>query len=176
MPVVCPHCDKTFTRKDNMKRHIATMHAEEHSEDGSDSIEVDDGEKKEENGEQDSCNDEDSGNEEDNEEDSDFDVWRILVEQVVEAEFDDEDIDDLMEEPMISKLLETVRHAAYTKILFVESLERDSLYSAIQARIKKYMKEKFDSEEALLLGWDEKRFALKKELRNQLEKMKSDET
>ena len=141
MPYQCTECDQSYTRKDNLSRHMLRVHQEESDDDQKDS--------------DDAMSDSDSDESSTEYCSIEAHPWlSVLKAAITDGDFPSDEV--LTEAPHLHKLVQQLGCTFSLWKRTVDALEgNDEDYAKIKARIARFQKDGFSEEEAIEAGWAE---------------------
>ena len=189
--VNCEHCSSTFTRRDNLQRHMRTAHPPDIEEEinestASEEVEMEDTQESENSNvesegddEQDESKseEEDEENEEESEDDDKPDPWRNVVANVARHFSEEYDTpNNVLREPFLSQFVEEMRKVVERRVKFVNHIVNDDdLYEMITDRYDKFMEEGFTNEDASESAWHYLRFPIRNVIKENIDLLEEDE-
>jgi len=182
MPFSCEFCEKKFSSRSNLTRHIGKEHEEDDEPEDELSNVTDEAEEK------DDVTVDDDGDEDEEEEDSEEEeqswlVWKDLLSQGIKRakkHFPEvESAKDLLAEPEFTELMEGIKAGKRHYELVNETLDNDDFFSAVEkTKIRKIEKSEdsdVDEEEILQRAYDKNKYKLKQYLQEDFVQQYMDE-
>ena len=162
MTYSCEECDLVFTRSWNYKRHMAIKHPEDQTSE----------EEEHESSEEEST---ESGSDTEGEEADQPNIWKAAIEETISRLQGDDDEytvpEAVLKEPFPSEFVLELQKTVTQWVDYADAFKEDPTYNVIMKQYKKISKEAkgYDDDEALQSAWMDRRFFVKKRLRENID-------
>ena len=114
--------------------------------------------------------DEEDEDEEELEEDDETKAWNYIIgETMKEEEWENQEPDELLEEPKLSKFCDTLKDVTEFYLENAKEIRKSSLFKAIIQTKKFLKKQKYDDEEADATAWEQRKWKIKAQLEAYIE-------